>query len=107
MYTVFKTDSSINNIFFFKLLKSHRLVHEYNARMEGSIDRRGGLRWDAFSIIRIKIPDIKEQTAIAQVLQAADNEIQLLKTKTDKLHEQKKGLMRVLLTGKKRLKFEP
>ena len=71
--------------------------------MEGSIDRRGGLRWDAFSIIKIKLPSIEEQTAIAQVLQAADKEISLLKAKAEKLREQKKGLMQVLLTGKIRL----
>ena len=51
----------------------------------------------------IKLAPIEEQTAIAQVLQAADKEIQLLKTKTEKLREQKKGMMQVLLTGKKRL----
>jgi len=103
MYTVFKTNSSINDNFFYKLLKSHRLVYQYQNRMEGSIDRRGGLRWDAFSIIKIQIPSFEEQTAIAKVLQAADKEIQLLKTKTEKLRKQKKGLMQVLLTGKKRL----
>ena len=48
---------------------------------------------------------MKEQIAIAQVLQAIDKEIQLLKTKTAKLREQKKGLMQVLLMGKKRLKI--
>jgi type I restriction enzyme S subunit len=48
----------------------------------------------------------KEQTAIAQVLQAADKEIQLLKDKTIKLKEKKKGLMQQLLTGKKRLKVK-
>ena len=57
---------------------------------------------DFFSLIII-IPSPEEQNAIAQVLQAADKEIQLLKTKTEKLREQKKGLMQVLLTGKKRL----
>ena len=103
MYTVFKTDASINDTFFYKLLKSHKLVYQYQNRMEGSIDRRGGLRWDAFSIIKIQIPSYKEQTAIAQLLQTADKEIQLLKTKTEKLREQKKGMMQVLLTGKKRL----
>ena len=106
MYTIFKTDKTINNNFFYKLLKSHRMIYEYNARMEGSIDRRGGLRWDAFSIIRIKIPSIEEQTDIAQVLQAADKEIALLKSKTEKLREQKKGMTQVLLTGKKRLKVD-
>lgn len=56
--------------------------------------------------LSFKIPDsLKEQTAIANLLQAADKEIQLLKTKTEKLREQKKWLMQVLLTGKKRLKI--
>jgi type I restriction enzyme S subunit len=103
MYTVFKTDKTVNDNFFIKLLKSHPLVYQYRNRMEGSIDRRGGLRWDGFSIIKIKLPSYEEQTAIAQVLQAADKEISLLKAKAEKLREQKKGLMQVLLTGKKRL----
>ncbi len=51
----------------------------------------------------ISIPEISEQTAIAQLLQAADKEIQLLKAKVDKLKEEKKGLMQVLLTGKIRV----
>ena len=54
----------------------------------------------------IEIPSIKEQTAIAQVLQGADKEIELLKAKAEKLKEQKKGLMQQLLTGRKRLKIE-
>jgi type I restriction enzyme S subunit len=55
--------------------------------------------------IEVSLPPFSEQTAIAQVLQAADKEIQILKTKTEKFREQKKGLMQVLLTGKKRLKI--
>ncbi len=105
MYTVFKTDKTVNDVFFYKLLKSHPLVYQYQNRMEGSIDRRGGLRWDGFSIIKIKLPSYEEQTAIAQVLKAADKEISLLKAKAEKLREQKKGLMQVLLTGKIRLKI--
>jgi len=103
MYTVFKTDSSINDYFFYKLLKSYRCIYEYQAWMKGSIDRRGGLRWEAFSKIKVQVPSIEEQTAIAKALQTADTEINLLKTTLDKLKEQKKGLMQILLTGKKRL----
>ncbi|MEI6143219.1 MAG: restriction endonuclease subunit S [Mariniphaga sp.] len=58
---------------------------------------------DFFSL-KVLIPNMAEQTAIAKVLQAADKELQLLKSKTEKLREQKKGMMQVLLTGKKRLK---
>ncbi len=49
------------------------------------------------------MPEKEEQTAIANLLQCADDELQLLKKKLEQLKEQKKGLMQVLLTGKKRL----
>ena len=105
MYTVFKTELFINDKFFFSLLKSHKLIHHYNSRMEGSIDRRGGLRWDSFSGIKVNIPDNEEQTAIANILSTADKEIEIANAKLDKLREQKKGLMQQLLTGKKRVKL--
>ena len=57
---------------------------------------------DFFSL-KIKIPSPKEQVAIAQLLQVADKEIQILKAQTDNLRTQKKGLMQLLLSGKKRL----
>ncbi|MFN8323967.1 MAG: restriction endonuclease subunit S [Chitinophagales bacterium] len=57
---------------------------------------------DFFSL-KITVPNNEEQIAIAKVLQAADKEIQLLKSKTEKLRAKKKGLMQILLTGKKRL----
>lgn len=59
-----------------------------------------------FFNLKVNIPFLEEQTAIAQVLQAADKEISLLKAKAEKLREQKKGLMQVLLTGKVRLKVK-
>lgn len=53
--------------------------------------------------MKLTLPQIDEQIAIAQILLAADKEITLLKAKTEKLREQKKGLMQQLLTGKRRL----
>lgn len=104
MYTVFKTDSNvIDDIFLYKLLKSHHAIYLYNVMMEGSIDRRGGLRWGNFSTIKFLLPDIKEQSAIADILVSCDNEILLAKQKLNEFHQQKKGLMQVLLTGKKRV----
>lgn len=73
--------------------------------MEGSIDRRGGLRWNDFASIKIALPSIEEQTAIAEVLTAADREIELAKEKLERLRRQKRGLMQQLLTGKKRVKY--
>ena len=53
--------------------------------------------------IKIKLPSLSEQTAIAEILATADRELQLQKEKLAQLQIQKKGLMQVLLTGKKRL----
>ena len=71
--------------------------------MEGSINRRGGLRWDSFSTIKIDLPSLEEQNVIASVLVKADEEIELAKEKLSNLQAQKRGLMQQLLTGKKRV----
>lgn len=104
MYTVFRTDSvKMDDDFMFHLLKSETYIEIYRRNMSGSISRRGGLRWDDFS--RIKIPDIgkDEQRAIAEVLNTADAEIRLEEQKLTALREQKRGLLHQLLTGQLRL----
>lgn len=53
--------------------------------------------------LSFEIPSLKEQTAIAEVLIAADREIDLAKEKLERLRRQKRGLMQQLLTGKKRI----
>lgn len=57
---------------------------------------------DFFSL-KLTLPPLAEQTAIAQVLQSADRELSLLQAKLAQLQAQKKGLMQQLLLGKKRL----
>ena len=58
-----------------------------------------------FFCLSFEIPSLKEQTAIADVLTAADREIELAKEKLKRLRRQKRGLMQQLLTGKKRIKI--
>lgn len=57
---------------------------------------------DFFSL-KLTIPPLSEQTAIAKVLTTADEEIQTQKSFLAKLQLQKKGLMQQLLTGQKRV----
>jgi type I restriction enzyme S subunit len=59
--------------------------------------------FESFLSLELKIPTIDEQNAIVQLLQSADKEICIVKTKLEQLKEQKKGLMQILLTGRKRL----
>lgn len=69
----------------------------------GGAGRNRVLSKKDFLKIEVKIPSPGEQKAIAKILQSADKEIQLLKARTEKLRQQKKGLIQILLTGKKRL----
>ena len=103
LYVCFKTTRNILDYFLFQFLKIDHTKHRIESLGEGGV--RVYLWYDLFSKIKINLPSIEEQTAIAQVLQAADKEISLLKAKAEKLREQKKGLMQQLLTGKVRLKI--
>ena len=57
-----------------------------------------------FLNISVKIPSYEEQAKIAEVLSAADKEIELLEKELEALKLQKKGLMQRLLTGEVRVK---
>lgn len=57
-----------------------------------------------FKDMKIKLPNLKEQQKIAEVLTACDDEINLLNLKLENLKKQKQGLMQKLLSGKVRAK---
>lgn len=63
-----------------------------------------GVSKDNLKKIKIPIPSLSEQKAIADILSKADEEIDLLTRKLSALKEQKTGLMQQLLTGKIRVK---
>ena len=100
MYTIFEFNENVNIDYIFKILKSDFYINEYKRKMEGSIDRRGGLRWNAFAQIKINLPSLEEQTAIAEILNTAQQELKQYQEKLKALELQKKGLMQQLLTGK-------
>ncbi|SJM36992.1 EcoKI restriction-modification system protein HsdS [Psychrobacter pasteurii] len=54
----------------------------------------------------IKLPSFKEQQKIAAVLTNANKEIELLEQQLADLQQEKKALMQVLLTGKKRVRID-
>lgn len=64
------------------------------------------LRLPMFQKMPIKLPSVKEQQKIATVLTNADKEIELLEQQLVDLQQEKKALMQVLLTGKKRVVVE-
>lgn len=106
-YTVVTPKKKADSVFFSYLFKLPKMTNLFWRNSQGLVDDTLNCKFKDFSIVKVMLPQTKEeQIAIAQVLQAADKEISLLKTKAEKLRELKKGLMQVLLTGKKRLKFQ-
>jgi len=105
--------STLYPVFTVKNIDQYFLLCKLNEGNEFKIhaqeQKQGGSRtyvyFKTLCQLKLNLPLLEEQTAIAHVLKAADKEIQLLKAKADKLREQKKGMMQVLLTGKKRLKI--
>ena len=57
----------------------------------------------SFEKVKFTVPSLKEQQKIAAVLTNADKEIELLEQQLADLQQEKKALMQVLLTGKKRV----
>jgi type I restriction enzyme S subunit len=97
------TCTKIHNEFLYQYLFTRKLMKQIEAVLTGS--NYPAINSSDVKHLKIPYPSLEEQTAIANVLQIADKEIQLLKQKSEKLKEEKKGLMQVLLTGKKRLKL--
>jgi type I restriction enzyme, S subunit len=105
MYVVFEADTKrLIPEFLYYNLKSNWFYGHIPMFVQGSV--RDTLSFDGLCGMKFFIPSIQEQAAIAEILRTVDKEIQLLKEKADRLKEQKKGVMQLLLTGKKRLKIK-
>lgn len=105
IYEVLTVKQGYNIDFISYLVSSPRQISYYASILEGTLIERMAVKVEPFLSTKYEIPPFKEQTAIAEILQASDKEINLLKAKVEKLKEQKKGLMQVLLTGKVRIKY--
>ncbi|MFP4042516.1 MAG: restriction endonuclease subunit S [Bacteroidales bacterium] len=106
MYTVFETDKSkVNDTYLYKLLKTDLYIHIYQTRTKGTVSRRGSLRWNDFSNIRIPLPSKPEQDKIAEFFTKVEDDINKHMSFLGKLKQQKKGLMQQLLTSRIRVKI--
>lgn len=100
MYTAFKADTArVNDRYLLRAFKTGTYLHIFQANTSASVDRRGGLRWEDFSRIRVPLPSLDEQDEIDRVLSTAQAEIGQVKAQSVALQKQKRGLMQKLLTG--------
>ncbi|ATW70749.1 restriction endonuclease subunit S [Moraxella osloensis] len=104
MYVVFEISTpKLDSDFFNFWMQSHEAKQRINNSTQGSV--RDSVGFDAMASFPFKLPTIKEQEKIAQVLTLADREIDLYNQQLDKLKLEKKSLMQQLLTGQKRVKI--
>ena len=102
MYIVFKANENIDKTYLLQCLQSWWFRGHIPAYTQGSV--RDSLSFDGLCSMKFYIPTLQEQKAISAILERADKEIEIHKQKLAAMQAQKKGLMQVLLTGKKRIK---
>lgn len=102
-YTVLKKKTDISDVFYKVYFKSNDFIQRLAVAVIGIRDGKQ-ISYSDFCYIKIPCPSLQEQNTIANVFVSCDNEISLAKQKLNVFQQQKKGLMQVLLTGKKRVK---
>ena len=102
-YTIVTPKVTIDVRFMAMLIQQPRIVYGFWTHSQGLVSDTLNCKYPDFCQVRVTIPSKKEQTAIANFFIQIDKEIEIQKQKLAALQEQKKGLMQVLLTGKRRM----
>jgi type I restriction enzyme S subunit len=104
-YTICIPSVRIDGRFAAHFFKCRHTVHQFHRYSQGLVDDTLNLKFHNFATVEVRIPsDVKEQCAIANILDTCDDELWLLRAQRAALDKQKRGLMQRLLTGKVRMK---
>jgi type I restriction enzyme, S subunit len=102
-YTVCVPGRDIGGNFASYLFKLPQVIHVFLRYSQGLTSDTWNLKFHHFAEVRVRIPGIEEQGAIASILAVLDEDLALLKSQRDVLAQQKRGLMQKLLAGQWRL----
>ena len=102
-YTICSPKKSVDGEFMAYLFKLPRVVNLFYRHSQGLTSDTWNLKYQHFQKIRVTIPEIEEQRAVAAILKGCDKEIDLLKKQVEAYRRQKRGLMQKLLTGEWRV----
>lgn len=98
MYTVFDVDAQIvNHRFLYLLLKTEAMRRVFEATTHSSVDRRGSLRWPEFSKLKVRVPPMPEQLRVVEVIDDAQQSVNLAQAQLRALQAQKRALLQHLL----------
>ena len=103
-YTIVIPKDNIDVRFMAMLIQQPRIVYSFWTHSQGLVSDTLNCKYPDFCQVKVVIPSKEEQTAVADFFVEIDKEIETQKQKLVAMQEQKRGLMQVLLTGKKRIK---
>lgn len=99
-YTILKPKEDICAKYFSYLFKLPEVVFLFYRFSQGLVDDTRNLKYENLKKINVTYPShSKEQKAIVQILETADQEIELLQQDLEQEKQKKKALMQLLLTG--------
>jgi restriction endonuclease S subunit len=103
-YTICVPKHDIDGSFAAHLFKFPPVVNLFYRYSQGLVGDTLNLKFPHFAQITVDLPPLSEQKKIAAVLGSSDREIESLVALSDRIKEQKRGLMQKLLTGQIRVK---
>ena len=89
--------TNIEFVYYLLTYNKHRMINKASGSTFLELSKT------SFESMKFKVPTLPEQQKIATVLTNADKEIELLDQQLADLQQEKKALMQVLLTGKRRV----
>lgn len=102
-YTIVTPNDQIQGRFAAHLFKHLPMVFQFYRYSQGLVSDTWNLSYRDFSSIKVKIPSVPEQKAIADILDGAENSVQIVEGLILRLENEKRALMQQLLTGKRRV----
>ena len=105
-YNIFYCQKNGNSAFFEYYLTSYNMIQYYNKMATGSLVEKKRVHYLDFIHFKKHLPELSEQTKIANFLTAVDNKLTQLKKKKGLLEQYKKGVMQKLFSQELRFKDE-
>ena len=99
IYVTFEVRKNVCREYLANYLMRWDFINAVRKYEEGTVYERMAVKPEDFLKFEIFLPQLEEQTAIAEVLSAADREIELLRQDIEQEKQKKKALMQLLLTG--------
>lgn len=102
-YTIITPNKDVNPHYMEMLFKQPFTMYCFWTHSQGLVSDTLNCKFPDFSQIKVTIPSLKEQNAISCLFVEINHEIEVCTRLLNLLYQERKGLMQVLLTGKKRI----